>query len=87
MTASKDAAAESVAMMVEGEHEQWRIRLRERSAATLRRRAERAAAREAAARRREHGLVERQAVRLAHVRQAAGAPGADRGRSGPPGPG
>jgi hypothetical protein len=75
MDASKDAVAQSAAAMVEGEHEQWRIRLRERSTATLRRRAERAAAREIAARRREHGLVERQAIRLA------------RSRSGPPSPG
>ncbi len=54
--------------MVENEHAQWRERLRERSEAALRRRAEVAAARREAARRRAHGLVARRAARSARGR-------------------
>jgi len=65
------AAAASAARMTEDEALRWRARLRERSELTLRRRAEQAAARRSAARRRAHGLVDRQAARLARRRSDA----------------
>lgn len=54
----------------------WEHRLREMSREAGRRRAARATLREGFARRREHGLVERNAIRRA--RQAARAPAAGR---------
>ncbi|MGW4945430.1 hypothetical protein ACWEOZ_28010 [Actinoplanes sp. NPDC004185] len=65
------AAAASAARMTEDEALRWQARLRERSELALRRRAERAAARRSAARRRAHGLVDRQAARLARGRPDA----------------
>jgi len=62
------AAAASAARMTEDEAARWRARLRERSELALRRRADRAAARRLAARRRAHGLIDRQAARLAGSR-------------------
>jgi len=49
----------------------WQERLRERTDESLRRRAARAAEREAMRRRRAHGLVERNAARLARARRRA----------------
>ena len=69
MSAPTGSAALSAARTIEDEARQWRQRLRERSEATLRRQAERAAARQLAARRRAHGLIDRQAARLARGRQ------------------
>ena len=65
------AAAARAARMTEDEALRWQARLRERSALALRRRADRAAARRSAARRRAHGLVDRQAARLVRARPDA----------------
>jgi hypothetical protein len=50
----------------------WQERLRERTAESLRRRSARAAEREILARRRAHGLVDRNAARLAEARRRSG---------------
>jgi hypothetical protein len=68
MSAATRTAAESAAIGTEDEARQWRQRLHERSASTLLRRAERAAARRDASRRRAHGMIDRQAARLARGR-------------------
>ncbi|WP_328466174.1 hypothetical protein OHA21_45550 [Actinoplanes sp. NBC_00393] len=47
---------------------EWRADLQQRAAEAARRRAARAAARRSAAQRRAHGLVERNAARLARAR-------------------
>ena len=70
MNAPTGYAAPSAATMIEDEAREWRERLRERSAAALRRRSGRAAAREVAARRRAHGLIDRRAARSARRRPA-----------------
>jgi hypothetical protein len=70
MSAPTGYAAPSAATMIEDEAREWRERLRERSAAALRRRSERAAAREEAARRRAHGLIDRRAARSARRQPA-----------------
>jgi hypothetical protein len=62
------AAASSAARLTEDEAVQWRHRLQERSEVARRRRAERSAARQLAARRRAHGLIDRRAARLARGR-------------------
>jgi hypothetical protein len=49
--------------------EHWQERLRAASAESLRRRQARAAERAAQARRRTHGLIDRQAARLALIRE------------------
>jgi len=57
----------------------WPERLRQRTAETARRRAARAAERESMARRRAHGLVDRNAARLAEARRRARATAKDVG--------
>jgi hypothetical protein len=73
MNASTGFVAASAARMVEEACHQ-------RSRAALRRRAERSAARQLTARRRAHGLVDRQAARLARGRQFLLEPDLDRTR-------
>ena len=70
MSTPVQTAVESVTRMTEGEALQWRQLLRERSETTLRERAGRLAARQQTAQRRAHGLVDRQAARLARGRHA-----------------
>ncbi|GAA3949324.1 hypothetical protein [Actinoplanes auranticolor] len=74
---SAPTAASSAARMTEDEAEQWRQRLRERSEVALHRRSERTAARQLAARRRAHGLIDRRAARLARGRTYAFEPDLD----------
>jgi hypothetical protein len=68
MSAPTMTAAEIAAIEIGEEARQWRQGLSERSAAALLRRAERAAARQDAARRRAHGMIDRRAARLARAR-------------------
>jgi hypothetical protein len=70
MSTPTGTAPRSAAQMTEDEARLWRQRLRERSESTPRRRASRATARREASRRRAHGLVDRQAARLARNRPA-----------------